>query len=521
VAVLVAHGLLLLNDGIYWDDWLLYPQLQRHDWPAIDALVREAGVAPINAAFLHLFGFAPGGVLSFKVAVFVLILAIAWLVYLIAIEAGFNRRAAWFTAALTMAFPGFQDWVLLSTAASVFDYALFLLATFTLLRAERASGGRRLALRLASLAGFALSFGFNSLLAMYLGSLLLLLLVLLRSTSIRDLVRSRWLYGLTLIALPIAYWEVSRRLYAPSGLYVGFNSFASRPSVVLSSTEMFVKNGIVLQMWQSLTATLQPWTWPMIAALVAALVLARRRMRDLSSPGRRVAIFGAGLGLASLGLAMLPYILVGKFPTLHGWDTRHDLLISLPLALLIVSVTTIALPAGQRAWIGTGLVGFLVIGFAAAGAQDYAALEARWAADRAAMAQLKTLGDGGYSVYWVAQGVPGPDGFYRFYEWSAMLGDVYGDQQRVGLDVREYDASFLAQSQFFNDRYDLAGFDPHGCQADLSIVQGGGASGTGETAMSYTWYRFLQPAKLEQYLGGLVTVRVVPRPSPEATSCAR
>src|ERR1700694_4904221 len=74
---LLAHGLLLLNDGIYWDDWLLFPQLQRHDWPAIDALVREAGVTPINSAFLHLFAYAPGGAFSFKLAVSLLTVAAA------------------------------------------------------------------------------------------------------------------------------------------------------------------------------------------------------------------------------------------------------------------------------------------------------------------------------------------------------------------------------------------------------------------------------------------------------------
>jgi len=112
---LLARGLLLLNDGIYWDDWLLYRHLQGHDWQTIDALVHEAGMTPVNSAFLHLFAYVPGGVFSFKLTVFLLIVAVAWLVYLIGVQVGLNRLTAWCVAALQMVFPGFQDSVVLAT----------------------------------------------------------------------------------------------------------------------------------------------------------------------------------------------------------------------------------------------------------------------------------------------------------------------------------------------------------------------------------------------------------------------
>jgi len=517
---LLAHGLLLLNDGIYWDDWLLFPQLQRHDWPAIDALVREAGVTPINSAFLHLFAYAPGGAFSFKLAVFLLIVAGACLVYLIALEAGLGRLAAWCMAALQMVFPGFQDWVLLATAASVFDLVLFLLATFLLLRAERAAPRSRPALRVAAAAGFILSFGFNSLLTLYFGSLLLLLLVLLRSASLRDLLRSQWLYATGLIVLPIAYWEVSQRFFVPSGLYGGFNSFLTQPSAILTSFARFVKNGILVQTRQSLTVFLNPWTWLLLAALIAILFIAQRRIRQPANPEPKLALAGAALGLVSLGLAMLPYAVVGKYPAVHGWDTRHDLLVGLPLAVLLVSVVSLALPAGRGAWLGLGLLGLLAIGFTASGIQDYAALQARWAADRAIMAELQNNASaGGFSVYWVHDGAPGPEDFYRFYEWSAMLGNAYGDQSRVGLDTRAYDASLLLNTPFFSDRYDLANFDPHGCEVDLTIAPASGAGTSGEMALMYTYYRLFQPDRLESYLRGLVTIQVAPVSTPVATHC--
>jgi hypothetical protein len=102
-----------------------------------------------------------------------------------------------------------------------------------------------------------------------------------------------------------------------------------------------------------------------------------------------------------------------------------------------------------------------------------------------------------------------------------MLGNALGDQERVGLDTRRYDSSFLEQSPYFNDRYDLARFDPHGCQADLTIARASGAGETGETAFLYNFYRLFQPDRLDRYIRGLVTIQVAPKSTPYATGCSQ
>ncbi len=514
--------MLLLNDGIYWDDWLIYPQLHRGDWQSIDALVREVGITPFNAAFLDSFAYLPGGVFTVKLAVFALIVAIACLAYLIAREAGLGRLEAWLVSALAMVFPGFQDWVLLVTAAYVFDLAVFLLATFLLLHAEGAAPVARRALRLAAAIAFVLSFGLNSLLTLYYGALLLLLLVLLRSISVRELVRTRWMYGLALVVLPVLYWEVRQGLFQPSSLYVGYNAIVTNTSVVKADYEMFIRHGISDQFGQALGVALRPWAWPLFGALIVGLALAWRRVGEHVNVSRRPALAGAVLGVLALGLAMLPYTAVGKYPSVHGWDTRHDLLVGLPLMLLVVLGVRLALPSGRAAWVGIALLGTVGVALSATGIEDYSALQSRWATDQAVMAQLHNdAGAGRYSVYWVHDETPGLEDFYRFYEWSAMLGDVYGGQTRVGLDTRKYTPEFLGHTEFFIDHYDLAGFDPHGCQADLTIAPGPVAAGSGQNALMYTFYRLIEPDQLTSYLDRLVTVRVVARPSPDATDCTQ
>ena len=56
--LLACHGLLLLNDGIYWDDWLTLGYIRNDDWQSISDQTSEMGL-PLLGYFawsLKLFG---------------------------------------------------------------------------------------------------------------------------------------------------------------------------------------------------------------------------------------------------------------------------------------------------------------------------------------------------------------------------------------------------------------------------------------------------------------------------------
>jgi hypothetical protein len=343
-----------------------------------------------------------------------------------------------------------------------------------------------------------------------------------RSSSIRELIRRRWLYAATLLAIPFAYWEVSQRLLKPSGLFAGFNTIAVHPSTIARSFKQFAVNGVIQQLHQSLAALARPWPWPLAAALVLVVALAWTRLPRDRFGARRQALLGVCLGLVIAGLAVLPYAVVGDYPSIHGWDTRHDLLLGPPVAALLVMGSRLVAPSGRAAHVAMALLAVLAAGFSAAGIQDYAALQARWATDRAVTNQLAAnVSAGDFSVYRVRDGAPGPEDFYRFYEWSAMLGLVYGDQSRIGLDSRAYDVGFLDKQQFFTDRYDLAHLDPQGCEAALTILRGSSAPDPAHVAFSYTWTRLFSPGSLSTYLETLATVQVTAQPAAQATRCVR
>jgi hypothetical protein len=517
---LAAHGLLLLNDGIYWDDWIIYPQLEDRDWASIHQVVHESGMTPINAGFLEAFAYSPLGVFTHKAAVFLLIVLLAWFVYLIAVEVGLPRLDALLIAVLTTVFPGFQDWVLLVTASSILDYVVFLAATFALLRAERVTGGPRVVLRLAAVVGFIGSFSLSSLLVFYLGAFLLWAYVAKGSAPVERFVRERWPLGVVLAALPAVYWPLQRTFFQPSGVYVEVNTFVGLDQIVYAFGQFFL-NGIGYQLVQSATTLAVVPVLVLLVVLLAVGVWLWRRgswMPPLPTLGWGMVGFGLGLLL----LAMIPYAAVGKYPWVHGWETRHDLLVSLPLAIVLVAVVRLALRSGAAAWAGVGVLVLLAVCFAAAGAEDYAALQARWAEDQGVMADLKANGNSGdYSVYWVRQRIQGPEDYYRFYEWSAMFERVYGNQTRVGLDERQYGPDFLGMTKFFEDRYNLAGFDPRGCQADMVITGSVATTHPTQVGLRYVYLKLFDPAGLAAFENGLVSVKITPRTSSAATDCVQ
>lgn len=47
------------------------------------------------------------------------------------------------------------------------------------------------------------------------------------------------------------------------------------------------------------------------------------------------------VGIAAFGLAVLPYLVVGKMPALGDWDSRHQILVPLGASLMLVGLVTL------------------------------------------------------------------------------------------------------------------------------------------------------------------------------------
>jgi len=556
LAGLVAHGLLLVNDGVYWDSWVVHTFIAEGKWDALVEMTRNAGGFPVNLYLRWGLGQLPGVVTGFHLAVFVALLGSAWLIYVMAQRSGWlTRQEAVTLAVFTLVYPAYQTSVELNTAKYPITWFVFLLACWCAIGLDRASGARRTTRRVAALALFALSFGTASLLVFYWWFFALWLLSSREPASAQDsaprtsLVR-QIITRVDFVVLPFLYWFASRTLYPQRGDHIGENAIDLTWERLTSGADGFFA-GAIRAHWEAAVARLSdvtaavwysqtasgwwepvvnafvpvPWVGLMAAVLVVCVF---RASQAWTGPlwGRRLAgVPVLAVGLVGLVCGTFPYIAVGSWPAESGWSTRHALLVALPLGLCVVGLLRLVFAGASRRWnaVGYALAAVLLMSFTLSTLSYYLAWQARWVKDRSIVEHLSTMPEGArYSVFWVADGVGmGVDG-YRFYEYAGMFRRAWGAPGRIGWDIRfqtnpAYTGS-VGPAQF-TERNNLEGFDPLGCQAVLYIRRGPAVAPPVELALRYLYYRAFHPERVASFVANVTIPEIVPEPAPAARNC--
>lgn len=525
LVALLAHGGLLLNQGIYWDDWIVYTQIKSGAWANLTSLADQLGGIP---TYLYIWVVAaalpPEGV-GYKFLAFALIIASGLVLLAICRRMGFLTPAeSVLVTCLAVAYPADHTHVLLITVPYLVYWFSFLLGVLLMFQFENAHGVRRWVYRIGALVLLFFGFGLNSLLAFYFGVLALgLFYVMSRRPGItaRDLVIDVAPKRLDFILLPFVFWLIYRIFFPPNGIYSYYHQFVIDLPTLQFGVGGFLQAGLLDQLRDSLLALIGlPLLW--LVLVVAVYRFWPSSWAETGSRARAGAILA--FGFAFLVLAVVPYIVVGLAPSAEGWSSRHTILLGVPVALIVVSSARLlfAPSKGQLSAVGAAVIVSLLAGFVLDAAQGYIGWEARWLTDSSFVANLAAdPAAGKYSVYWIRDDDRlGGEPSYRFYEWSALLTRAYGGQTRVGVDATTPDPAFLdANAQYFNSSYGLAGLDPSGCEAVVTITRGPTAGSQLGMVAHYFIYSLTDPAYRGRWLAGLTAVSVQAVDSPRATSC--
>jgi hypothetical protein len=513
---LACHGMLLLNDGTYWDDWVLLAQLDGGTWADQYRWNSEMGL-PILA---YLFwGLKLAGILGFhRVLAFSLIFISGILVYEIARRlARPGQGAALLIALFAVAYPGNQSTVLLSTFQYHFFYAMFLAATLLLLVAE--NPGFQIG-RSACYGGawllFFVSFSMNSLLAFYFPVAGLCFLQVKRERAISFPAWLRTLAGgrAVFLVMPFIYWALKTVFFPAHGAYRNYNLIHLGAEPLRYATRSLVENAIYAQMRDALTGlSTHPALWAAALMVLGVVVWRDRRWSEGAMP-EQIDSGGAVwewlcFGLVLLACGIFPYAAVSAIPTRTGWDTRHAMLVALPMAILLTGGLRLLWGKGTlpRRLIAAAAGGSLLLAFSVSTNAFYMGWQARAVKDRAIIATLAAHEDWRpYSVYWIDDRYPlGGEPYYSFYEWSSLFKKVWGGETRIGLRVQD-PQSLAGMRPYYNHRYNLAEFNSDGPQILLCITRGSLQLPEKSLVREYFWYRFFQPDRLRDFLGGVVAI---------------
>jgi hypothetical protein len=523
---LLAHGWLVFNNGIYFDDWILYTQLKRGDWSSVRGMADQLGGIP---AYLYVWAAAaaiPPPMIGYKILSLLLITGTGLLIYSICSESGLVSRAeALFIACLAVAYPADHTHVLLITVPYLVYWFVFLVGVLLLMRSEVAEGRLKWVLRVFAVACFLFSFGLNSLLVLYFGVLLFGVLYLhgRKGLTLKRLLTEELPRRLDLLIAPFAFWFVYRTYFPPNGIYGYYHQFHLGRSSIVSSARGFWQSGVVAQFHDSLAAlALVPLVW---LAVLWAVHRFWRPGRPEPDPLRaRLAMLGFGALLTLL--AIIPYVVVGLAPSDHGWNSRHTILLGVGVAVVLVAGARILFSAGRGSIgpLGAAVLVTLLLGFIVDTGVGYLGWEARWIKDSSVMANLAaTPGADRYSVYWIDDRYQvGGEADHRYYEWSSMLGRAFGGQSRIGLDIHTNSPDFLVTGkQFFNASRNLADLDPAGCEAAVSISRGPDSQGDLGLVLRYLFYSLFDRSERDHLVAGATAVTVQPLAAAQATNCSR
>jgi hypothetical protein len=220
-------------------------------------------------------------------------------------------------------------------------------------------------------------------------------------------------------------------------------------------------------------------TWSGVLVPSVLLVAGGFILTDSAADSRVLA--PTGMGLLALGLAVVPYLLVGKVPAFSAWDNRHQVLLPFGGALLVVAAARAAEPAlGMR--VARAALASVVVASTVVAAAGCLALVVDWHKQAQVIDRLQHEPRvRAASTVVVTDGTRSWNYDNRtptFYEYTGWLREAFGGQGRLGVP----DDALPAWRAGRNDRllgearrFGIADWDRRGPTVAVSIAASPGA----------------------------------------------
>src|SRR5712691_1725623 len=331
----LTHGVILLNDGLYWDGWMLEVWQQHKDENSMRRFFSEVGMP--NLYFEHrILGRLPQRKMAYRMISLASILAIAVSVFLTAVYTNaFNPVQAAMISLLLLSYPAyavtFDGNVSLQYTLKI---ALFYMGCFFAVTTISASDAAHVAVFAVSLILFFAAFNANSVLVYFWGFLLLYAwLAYTRSPEALGTYES--LKILSLAILPFAYWIMKETLTPRHGYYKNYNRIRFTPFSILQVGLRAFRFGVDVPMLKPILEFVASKNATLVLSSIFLGLLALDLGKDLVAMPVLEALQILATGYALVFLAAAPFMLVGQGSWEGGWASKNFMLFHLPYALVV------------------------------------------------------------------------------------------------------------------------------------------------------------------------------------------
>ena len=331
----LSYGLILLNDGLFWDDWTVFNQL-----PATRlSTSTELGFFINWSAYLHnlLLDLNFGIYLERGLIFFAFLFAAFFLFDVLGKIKEIDPKSKLFIVLLFALFPLNALRIAICTIQYSLSYFMFF-SGFWLLAKFLSS--KRIVNRMLALVLIFISYSTNSLLAFY--PLLILFIIYADKINYRSIsvLLSKGREYLDFVLSPIIFIVIKFIFYPSYGEYAGYNqlSLDAALSGLITFPFVFYASFIRVLHVIFIDFTVHADYYLIIAFLVFALLnwhFSRFKKQEATPSVRNHDMIFLGLGFLFYFLGALPYLIIGKIPTLNFWDSRFQLLLPLGASLIL------------------------------------------------------------------------------------------------------------------------------------------------------------------------------------------
>jgi len=423
IVYLLAHGgIFLILNSVFWDDWTVYnvnPTMLLNHNAMFGSILRWN--AHMNIALLLL------GPWIYRVLTFILMFLSGILLWKVL------ERNDWMSTEdrflITLLFLVLPlNWA----RVALVDFP-YVLCCFSFYLAWYFIGKNRI----LALCLFLFSFNTNSLLVFFA---LPMADWYFRDNKTFDIRKSvTWtLRKLDFVILPFAFWIVKRVYYKPYGSYAGYNEHFSLRNLISSPVNMacdFVHLDVNVFL--------------SICFLIFCMFVIKKKVSDnYKSDGRRMLIAGS----AALACALFPYWILGLAPGFFEWESRHQLLMPLGVALLLTCMLKRLTVDSRR--LATAILVSISI---AISIQTYCELALDWSKQQELISLFShddKIRDAGLVIF-VDHTDNARNRVYRFYEWNGLMKYESNNERHFGLNPDELNAYMKGSydKQYFTSLY--------------------------------------------------------------------
>ena len=521
---LLAHGLLLFNDGHYGDGWFLYYYSQKGQLEVYQNWLKESGSH--GYSWIHeVFGKVP--IFLFKFIMFISLLINSALIYFLLIHySSLRQNHALFIALSALVWP-FYHVIVNITFFPVLIVHTFFYAGWLLYLSYKENKNN-------------LIFGILSILLIYYSffykALLIYHFVLLGiyflhtnkypknfkgsdlKTAAFYFAKNNWI----LLALPFIFWAVNLMAFMPSGTRMDYNVIHIFSFKTVETWIKYIKH-IILDPFEALFVVgMDLWYLLIPVLILGVIVFYRNPVKETELKKENYAVVAMILGVLMIGALGFPFSAVGKYPDVFLVSARHGMLAGSGFGLFLVGLIHFLIyrkKAKLARW-ENFIYCQIILCFIIVDLDLYASWQARWAKDLAISENLSRQGPlNNTSIYFLRDNMPlGVDSKYEYNDVTFILNRAWGGEKNIGISpfykrgrpdlkvAREVIENW--HTGRWRGKTAASHFNPEGCVGEM-IVNPKTEYHEISIGFLYLYYKIFRDSKhMKAYLGNLVSVEL-------------